>query len=179
MPRLDRNICLVQVLNDMRLREVWTAHLTACDFRRGGGNCNPSCVMSVSSEWLIITAKFLAGWYPRSLPQLLKKYEDSLSNFDPSTKKAKKMEVCAVTNVSFSHYSLKVSHCGSSFCFKKPSRRYVTSFDVKNKFGMDKLSLLSKLLFELLSGVFLLKQIESLSFSIDSIQQTESTVCAY
>lgn len=41
--------------------------------------------MSVSSEWLIITANFLTGQHHRILPELLKKYEDSLSNFDPST----------------------------------------------------------------------------------------------
>lgn len=69
-----------------------------------GGNCNPSCVMSVSSEWLIITAKFLAGRYPPILPQLLKKYEYSLSNFDPSTKKKLKIK-----NGSLCRYNCVVS----------------------------------------------------------------------
>lgn len=54
-----------------------------------------------------------------------------------------------------------------------------SSSDAKTKFGMDKLSPLSKLLFGLLSGVLLIKQIESLSFSIDSVQQTDPTVYAY
>lgn len=89
------------------------------------------------------------------------------------------MDPYADTIVSFPRFSLNISHCGSGFCFWKHSQRYVTSSDVKNKFGMDKLSLLSKLLFRLLSGVFLIKQIESLSFSIDSVQQTDPTVCAY
>lgn len=61
--------------------------------------------MSVSSEWFIITAKFHAGRYRWILPPLLKKYEDSQPNFDPSTRE-KKLEPYANANVSFPPFLL-------------------------------------------------------------------------
>lgn len=61
--------------------------------------------MPVSSEWFIITPKvFSLGVTPWILPPVPKKYEDGLSNFDPSAER--NWSRAPIPNLSFPAFLL-------------------------------------------------------------------------
>lgn len=98
--------------------------------------------------------------------------------FDPSTRVKEKLELCANTNVSFPAflltYHIVMWWGGSAFeSFGRDMSHHLTQKLTRN--GQTDTFVKTAIL----SGAFLMKQIESLSFSIDSVQQTDPAVYAY
>lgn len=111
-------------------------------------NCNLGDVLLALEEWLIIASEFLLN---------------SAACQTVSTKMdEQKFLSCFPLNVSQSDRGFGVWKC---------SRRYVTHCLTKQLQNGQSLSW--KLPFRLYNNVFLIRQIELLSFSIDSVQQTE------